>query len=669
LELFSALWQDAASFGGGAALVFIVSLALGMVGLAVVYCVSAVVVLDRFARVSRRPLWPFMTGGLVAVVGAMTSLQVSRPELALQSWANWRVGLAEELPSVVGLVALAMGIVWGILRFADPVRVGALLQGVLAVSLAVAAAARGVPELPLALSAVVCFAALVLLSRRRQGSMENHERRLWGIALAGGLGGAATFLPPAGLASIGTLANSVLALTGIGVMFGLLPFAMAGIIDMRGSAEWFIAIRYLVARRRQVFISAITAICVLGIAAGVWLIVVVLSVMNGFEQTWRDEILGNRAHFVVESETGPFEDYSEVLTQISRVPGVVAVSPFVDADAMVRGRAGEIYSVRVRGVDPLRVADVTRLGRDMVSGSLSNLESSGQGEDAAGDPERPAGAPQGDSAPGIVIGNQLASALGVDLGDPLVVISPFGGPPTPLGPSPRLARFRVEGVFRSSFYQFDEVYAYVTIPAAQNFKRVGDVVDGVEALTTDHYRSRQVADAVKVDLGYPFSVRDWKEFFPAFFQALKTERIMMFMLLTMIMVVAAFVIVATLIMMIMEKSGDIAILKAMGAEDALVERIFALEGTLIGLVGTALGVVASVAITHRLSWIQGTIQNLTGADTLPASIYQFSALPSRLDPLQVAAVALIAMVLSLGATLLPSRQGARVEPAQGIRHE
>ena len=669
MELFSALWQDAASFGGGAALAFIVSLALGMVGLAAVYCVSAVVVLDRFARASRRPLWPFVTGGLVAVVGAITSLQVSRPELALQSWANWRVSLAGELPPVVGLVALAMGVVWSILKFADPARVGALLQGVLAVALAVAAAARGVPELPLALSAVACFAALVLLSRRRQGSMENHERRLWGIALAGGLGGAATFLPPAGLASVGVLAYSVLGLTGIGVMFGLLPFAMAGIIDMRGSAEWFIAIRYLVARRRQVFISAITAICVLGIAAGVWLIVVVLSVMNGFEETWRDEILGNRAHFVVESETGPFKDYSEVLTRISRVPGVVAVSPFVDADAMVRGRAGEIYSVRVRGVDPIRVADVTRLGRDMVSGSLSNLESSGQAEDTGGDQERPAGAPQGDSAPGIVIGNQLASALGVDLGDPLVVISPFGGPPTPLGPSPRLARFRVEGVFRSSFYQFDEVYAYVTIPAAQNFKRVGDVVDGVEALTTDHYRSRQVADAVKVDLGYPFSVRDWKEFFPAFFQALKTERIMMFMLLTMIMVVAAFVIVATLIMMIMEKSGDIAILKAMGAEDALVERIFALEGTLIGLVGTVLGVVASVAITHRLSWIQGTIQDLTGADTLPASIYQFSALPSRLDPLQVAAVALIAMVLSLGATLLPSRQGARVEPAQGIRHE
>jgi lipoprotein-releasing system permease protein len=380
----------------------------------------------------------------------------------------------------------------------------------------------------------------------------------------------------------------------VGVMCGLLPLATAGLIEMRGSAEWFIALRYLVARRRQVFISAITAICVLGIAAGVWLIVVVLSVMNGFEHTWREAILGNRAHFVVESEKGAFPGYELVLEQIERVPGVVAVSPFIDADALVRGRAGEIYSVRLRGVDPERVGKVTRLARDMVSGSLADLVSSRRASKEMGEEN------ESSDDPGIVIGNQLASALGVDVGDSMVLISPFGGAPTPMGPSPRLARFRVEGVFRSSFYQFDEAFAYVEIGPAQDFRRVGDVVDGVEALTTDHYRSRRVADAVRGELGYPFSTRDWKEFFPAFFQALKTERIMMFMLLTMIMVVAAFVIVATLIMMIMEKAGDIAILKAMGAEDSMVERIFALEGTLIGLAGTSLGVVAAVAVTHRL---------------------------------------------------------------------
>ena len=667
MELFPILSQGAASVGGGVALVFIVSLALGLVGLILVYGASAVVVLDGFARVSRRPVWPVLSGVAVALLAGIIGLQWNRPELALQSWEAWRVALVGVLPRSSAGVALAMGAVWGILRYADPARVGVVLQWAVALSLAVFAAARGFPELPLALSGPPGLMALGLWVRRhRQGAgiMGGMERRAWELAIALALGAVTALLPSELRAGLGALAVGGLVLVGGGVFFGLVPFAVAGLIDMRGSAEWFIAIRYLVARRRQVFISAITAICILGIAAGVWLIVVVLSVMNGFEQTWREEILGNRAHFVVESQAGSFADYPETLERIRRVPGVVAVSPFLDADAMVRGRSGEIYSVRVRGVDPEQVSQVTRLAQDMVSGSLSNLEARGEALPRSDElQEGVAG------APAIVIGNQLASALGVDIGDALVVISPFGGPPTPMGPSPRLTRFRVEGVFRSSFDQFDEAFAYVTLEAAQAFRRSADVIDGVEALTTDHYRSQRVADAVAVDLGYPFETRDWKEFFPAFFQALKTERIMMFILLTMIMVVAAFVIVATLIMMIMEKSGDIAILKAMGAEDSLVERIFALEGTLIGLAGTLLGVVAAVAVTHRLGWIQDRIESLTGVDTLPASIYQFSSLPSRLDPLQVGAVALIAMVLSLGATLLPSRQGARIDPAEGLRHD
>ena len=261
-------------------------------------------------------------------------------------------------------------------------------------------------------------------------------------------------------------------------------------------------------------------------------------------------------------------------------------------------------------------------------------------------------------------------SMGLAIGDTLLLISPFGGPPTPLGPGPRLKRFTVVGVFESSFYQYDEAFTYTTLEAARDFRKAGEVVDGIEARTTDHYRSQIVGDQVVSALdGYPWYSRDWKAVFPAFFQALKTERVMMFLLLTMIMVVAAFVIVATLVMMIMEKSSDIAILKAMGAEDALIERIFALEGTLIGLAGTAIGVVAGIAVTGQLSWIQDIIERVTGIDTLPASVYQFSELPSRVDPVQVAGVAAIAMILSLGATLLPSRQGARIDPAAGLRHE
>ncbi len=656
---FAATLQSALqAVGGGLAVAFIMTLAAGILAMTLVYLGSALLVLDRFARVARS--WPSIGISALGVVicAALLVTLVSIPSDSIYTWPEWRSVFSRSLgvSSIACTVFLGAALVS--IRFLSQLRLVIVSSALTALGVGFALAGTGDSALaPTALGATV-FLALAswwLHRMRKQGSHSNLEWLLW--ASVGG------FLPGAIVSLLGlgsgdwVAAGSALMLWLVSgfVIFGLIPLAIAGFVSMRKSVEWFIAIRYLVARRRQVFISAITAICVGGIAAGVWLIVVVLSVMNGFEQTWRDEILGNRAHFSVHSSFGPFLDYEEILELVSQVDGVEAASPYLDADGMVRGSQGQISSVRLRGIDPESVGRVTDLENDLLGdGTLVQLFE--PGEDESG-------------APGIMIGNHLAVSMGLGPGDKLLLISPFGGPPTPLGPGPRLKRFEIVGIFQSSFYQYDEAFTYTTLEAARDFRKTGDVVDGIEARTTDHYRSRAVGALVQEALGYPFYTRDWKDVFPAFFQALKTERVMMFLLLTMIMVVAAFVIVATLVMMIMEKSSDIAILKAMGAEDAMIERIFAMEGILIGLVGTALGVGAGIAVTGQLSWIQEVIERLTGIDTLPASVYQFSELPSQVDPVQVVGVAVIAMVLSLGATLLPSRQGARIDPAVGLRHE
>jgi lipoprotein-releasing system permease protein len=653
------VWDALTAVGGTLALTLIIAIAVGINGLTVLFAGSAVVALEQFAQAARRRstvavvwlAWSGLTG-----FGCLT---LWAPELAAAAWPEylWR-WLQASAGSAVAIGA-TMAIVNVGARNISPGRLAtvSLVWPGLGLALSVGGSGRLVYAAAPALLTGALALLLALRRRRANGApppRSQVEHFLWVLAAALAVGIVPAALLSSPQPAVAGAGGALLAAFGLLIGLGLLPLAAAGLVDSRGSAEWFIALRYLMAKRRQTFISVITVICVVGIAAGVWLIITVLSVMNGFERTWRDEIIGNRAHFSVHSGLGPFPDYEDVLRTVESMPDVVAASPFIDADGMVRGPAGEIMAVRLRGVDPKLVGAVTDLRDDIIEGSLEDLA--------------PAATPAGEP-PAILIGSRLARAVGAELGEPLLLVSPFGGPQTPLGPAPRLQRFRVVGVFESSFFQYDEMFTYVNLAAAQEFRRDEDVVDGIEARTSDYYRSQVVGDRVEQALGFPFFTRDWKEFFPAFFQALKSERVMMFILLTMIMVVAAFSIVSTLVMMIMEKSSDIAILKAMGAEDASIERIFAIEGTLIGLVGTAIGVVAGISVTARIAWIQQQIEAVLGIDTLPASVYQVSTLPSELDVGQIAIAVGLAMVLSLGATLLPSRQGARIDPVEALRYE
>jgi lipoprotein-releasing system permease protein len=675
MAILGVLWGLLTAAGGTLALGLIVTLAVGINALTLLFLGSAVVTLERFARASRRrvSLLGFTLVWTFVVAAGVVSWGPESLENAVRN-AGWR-GMSVVLAGAALAVALAIVGVRFALRHFSADRLAGASALVLGLGYALVLGASGKLVYAAAPAVIAGGAVLLLALRRRRGAERARagetERFLRVLAMALGSGIALAAALPGPAAPLAALGGWLLGVYLAAVLLGLVPLAAAGLLDTRDTAEWFIAVRYLVAKRRQTFISVITGICVIGIAAGVWLIITVLSVMNGFERTWRDEIIGNRAHLTVQHGFGPFADYTAVLARIETVPEVVAASPYVDAEGMVRGNAGEIMAVRVRGIDPQRVGKVTDLREDLIAGSVDALTPGAAGEPATGEAKVGASPPAAGAAadPGIVIGSQLAAAVGASVGDPILLISPFGGPQTPLGPSPRLARFKVVGIFESSFFQYDEMFTYVSLAAAQDFKRVEDVVDGIEVRTTDYYRSQSVGQAIVEALGFPYFTRDWKEFFPAFFQALKSERIMMFVLLTMIMVVAAFSIVSTLVMMIMEKSSDIAILKAMGAKDESIERIFAIEGTLIGLVGTGLGVIAGISVTAQIAWIQHQIEAVTGIDTLPASVYQFSTLPAELDAGQVAIAVAIAMILALGATLLPSRQGARLDPVESLRYE
>jgi lipoprotein-releasing system permease protein len=413
------------------------------------------------------------------------------------------------------------------------------------------------------------------------------------------------------------------------------------------SYELFIGLRYLKAKRKQTFVSLITLISIAGVMVGVTALIVVLAVMNGFKEDLREKILGVTSHVVISRFDGNIPNYQQVNSQVEQVKGVTAATPFIYTQVMISSRQS-ISGAVLRGIDPETAGKVINLARNLRTGSLEELGV----VDKSGDTT---------TTPGIILGNELARTLGVVRGEPVTVISPLGRL-TPLGRVPRSQTFRVSGIFDSGMYEYDSTLAYVSLGAAQRFLGIGDRVTGIEVRVDDIYRADRVArDISKTLAGYPYWSRDWMRMNKNLFSALKLEKIVMFIILTLIILVAAFNIVGTLIMVVIEKTRDIAILKSMGATRRSIMKIFMIEGMVIGLVGTMLGLLGGYTLCELLATYQFI--------ELPQDVYYISTLPVKMDPLDVTIIALAAIAISLVATVYPAWQASRLDPAEAIRYE
>jgi lipoprotein-releasing system permease protein len=412
------------------------------------------------------------------------------------------------------------------------------------------------------------------------------------------------------------------------------------------SYELFIGLRYLKAKRKQTFVSLITIISIAGVMVGVTALIVVLAVMNGFKEDLREKILGVTSHVVISRFDGAISKYHEVAAEVEEVAGVTAVAPFIYAQVMISSKRA-ISGAVLRGIEPATAAKVINLPENLRDGSLSELAVEGESGSRG--------------APGIILGNELARSLGVVRGEAVTVISPLGRL-TPLGQVPRSQTFRVAGIFDSGMYEYDSTLAYVSLWSAQRFLGIGDQVTGIEVRVDDIYEADRVAAAINRSLGgYPYWSRDWMRMNKNLFSALKLEKIVMFIILTLIILVAAFNIVGTLIMVVIEKTRDIAILKSMGATRRSIMKIFMIEGLIIGLVGTLLGLLGGYILCKLLATYQFI--------ELPRDVYYISTLPVKMEPLDVTFIAVAAIVISLVATVYPAWQASRLEPAEAIRYE
>jgi lipoprotein-releasing system permease protein len=410
--------------------------------------------------------------------------------------------------------------------------------------------------------------------------------------------------------------------------------------------ELLVGLRYTRAKRRNHFISFISATSMAGIALGVAALIVVLSVMNGFQHELRDRILSVASHIEVRGFGDGLADWPKVAQIVRQNSHVLASAPYVMGQGMLANE-GAVRGTLVRGIDPAQEATVADIGNKMKQGSLTDLH---PGEF------------------GIVLGSEIARVLGARVGEQITLITPEGQV-TVAGMVPRIKTFRVVGIFEVGMFEFDSGLALIHLADAQRLYRLGDSVSGLRLKLDDLFLAPQVARDLARMLPFDVEVRDWTRSHANYFRAVQIEKRVMFIILALIVAVAAFNIVSTLVMVVTDKRADIAILRTLGASPSSILAIFMIQGSVIGVVGTLLGVLGGVTLALNIGVVVPFIERTFDIQFLDRSVYYISELPSELQRPDVVAIGLMSLLLSFLATLYPSWRAARVNPAEALRYE